>query len=128
MNPFTPYLLPIKLAAGTVLCALLVKGGCAWQAKLDEATIAKAQARITSLETSLSDHVALYDRMNAKAKQDKVEADAQKALAEQAVQMAERDERDYRSRLALLQADLERAKRDPKCREQLEARLCVVLR
>lgn len=128
MNALTPYLLPIKVGAGLLVCALLVRGGCAWQANVDAGKLAKAQTRIDSLETSLTNHIAVYDRMNEAGRKAKADAEADAKAATAAAKRAEQEAREYQTRLTLIQRDLDKAARDPKCRQQLEEQLCVVLR
>lgn len=123
----TPHLLPIKLAAGAVLCVFLFVGGCRYGTGKAEAQRVTLQARIMSLETSLTDFIATFDRVNSVAKQAQADADAQRQRANDAVQQAKRERAQYQTRLELIQSDLDKAKRDPKCAEQLREPVCVVI-
>lgn len=126
-DPIRPYLPLVKLAAVAVLCAFLFVGGCRHGEGRKALELAKAQARITSLEASLTDFIETFDKVKAEAKRAKDEAKAQAERQAGEVKAARQDAREYQQRLALTQRELDAAKRDPKCAEQLREPVCVVI-
>ncbi|WP_460821484.1 hypothetical protein [Lysobacter olei] len=128
LDPIRPYLDLIRTGLFVAVVFGAYATGCSNERKSNEAERALAKSRITSLETSLSDHIALYDRMNAKATKEKQAAEDQAKRAEEALKVARKAEDEYQTRLAMIQRDLDKSMRDPKCAEQLRAKLCTVLR
>ena len=127
LDPLKPYLGLIRAGLFfAMVCGAFVVG-CQRGEDNKAEELSKAHNRITSLETSLSGFIDTFDRVNAAAKKAKAEAQAQQARTDQALRAAEQDAREYQSRLSLIQRDLDKAKRDPKCAEQLRQQLCVRL-
>lgn len=86
----------------------------------NEADMAVCQADRATLSTSL-------DEVNARAALAKQAEAQQQTRADQAVAGARQDAEDYKTRIADVATELEQAKRQPTCRAQLEAELCVDL-
>lgn len=127
LDPLKPYsdLIRTGLFFAIVCGAFVV--GCQRGEGNKEVELAKAQDRIDSLETSLTGFIDTFDQVNAAAKKAKDEAKAQQERADEALQRARQEADEYQTRLTLIQRDLDKAKRDPKCAEQLRQQLCVRL-
>ena len=82
--------------------------------------LAVCQADRATLTTSM-------DEANAKAAVAKLAEAQQQAKAEEAIAGAKQDAKTYEARIADVAGELERAKRQPTCRTQLEAELCAPL-
>ena len=127
MNPLTPYLVWIK--AGAALAIALALVGFGWKYGSDRAA-AKIERVRTDLVVCAADKNTLADalnQVNAKAEQAKRDAAAQATYAVEAVKQADKDRAKYETKLDSVEAALEKAKRAPVCRAQLEAPLCIDL-
>jgi len=114
----------IKLCAfGAVLLVLYLwasGNGAEAERKRNEVTMATCEADRATMAQTL--HEA-----NAIAFTQKQGAAEQALRADHAVKAAEVDRAEYQAYIGRLAAELERAKRAPTCRAQLESELCVAL-
>ena len=131
MFPDATTSLLLKVCGAGILCLALyfwgrghgVESGRAHNAAL----IAQKDRALNAAARSLSASADVLDLVNRRAAEAKVEAQAQALRAQQAVQAAEVDKADYQARIGSISAELEKAKRQPTCRAQLEQPLCVDL-
>jgi hypothetical protein len=108
---------------GVALCLLYFWGrghGIEVERKRGETALAVCTADRTTLVTAL-------DEVNARAALAKQAEAQQQARAEKAVAGAKQDAKTYETRIADVGSELEKAKRQPTCRAQLEAELCADL-
>lgn len=127
MNPLTPYLIWIKLGGVALILSVAVAGGCKWQSKIDASNL---EAKAHELMVCKMDREALAEalnQVNAHAEQAKRDAAAQASYAVEAVRQADKDRDKYESQLDSVERALETAMRQPVCRAQLEAPLCIAL-
>ena len=117
----------LKLILGAGVCCLLFFGGMSCGKASSVQLIASKDRALEAAGRSLSASADALDLVNRRAVEAKVEAQAQALRAEQAVQAAEVDKADYQARIGSISAELEKAKRQPTCRAQLEQPLCVDL-
>lgn len=131
MFPDATTSLLLKVCGAGILCLLLyfwgrghgVESGRAHNAAL----IAQKDRALHAAARSLSASADVLDLVNRRAAEAKVEAQAQALRAQQAVQAAEVDKADYQARIGSIGEELEKAKRQPTCRAQLEMPLCASL-
>lgn len=108
-----------------IALAVSMFGGCRWQAHNDASNL---EAKAHELMVCGFDRDALADAMNqanAIADQAKRDAAAQAVYAVEAVKQADKDRAKYETALGSVEDALERAKRTPTCRAQLEAESCA---
>lgn len=120
-----PYTLLIRW--GAVLAFVLLLVGAGFKCGNDRGQ-AKLEAKSHELMVCGFDRDALADAMNqanAIADRAKRDAAAQAVYAVEAVRQADRDRAAYESKLQGVDAALDRAKRTPTCRAQLEAESCA---
>lgn len=131
MFPDATTSLLLKVCGAGILCLLLYFWGRGHGVELgrahNAALIAQKDRALNAAARSLSASADVLDLVNRRAAEAKVEAQAQALRAQQAVQAAEVDKADYQARIGLIGAELEKAKRHPTCRAQLEMPLCVDL-
>lgn len=123
-DPIRPYLPLVYLGLGIGLFV----GGCVHGTGKGQAKADVLQARVDSLNGSLSEFVRVFDDVNAAAKLNAEAAKVQATLATQAVERAEGWAGEYRQRLSEVEGEIDAAKRDPGCRRLLESTSCAVLR
>ena len=127
MIPLQPYVQGFRIC-GLVLCVLLLLAA-GFKCGRDRGEV-KLERAHTDLVICAADKNTLADalnQVNAKAEQAKRDAAAQAQYAVQAVRQADKDRAAYEAKLGSVESALERAKRQPICRAQLEADLCVSL-
>jgi hypothetical protein len=117
----------LKLILGAGLCCLLFFGGMSCGKASSVKLIASKDRSLEAAARSLKASADVMDLVNRRTAEAKVEAAAQALRADQAVQAAEVDKADYQARITTIGLQLEKAKREPTCRAQLELPLCVEL-
>ena len=117
----------LKLILGAGVCCLLFFGGMSCGKASSVQLIASKDRALEAAARSLKASADALDLVNRRAAEAKVEAQAQALRAQQAVQAAEVDKADYQARIGSIGAELEKAKRQPTCRAQLEMPLCASL-
>lgn len=117
----------LKLILGAGLACLLFFGGMSCGKASSVKLIAEKDRALEAAARSLTAAADVLDLVNRRAAEAKVEAQAQALRAQQAVQAAEVDKADYQARIGSIGAELEKAKRQPSCRAQLEMPLCASL-
>ena len=117
----------LKLILGAGVCCLLFFGGMSCGKASSVQLIASKDRALEAAARSLKASADALDLVNRQAAEAKVEAQAQALRAQRAVQAAEVDKADYQARIGSISAELEKAKRQPTCRAQLEQPLCVDL-
>ena len=124
----------VKWIAGLGLACLLFFGGrsCGTSAGVDEradlqGNLKDAAAALTDARDSLRGCSTSLNAVNAQAEQEIEDAQLAAKEAAEAVAEAEQDAHTYRTRLQEMERDLAKAKRDPDCREALEATSCAAL-
>jgi hypothetical protein len=124
MYPTASTLWIVKVCGvGVLVCVLYLwaRGqGVEAERKRGEAALAVCTADRTTLVTAL-------DEVNAAAAVAKQAEAQQQERAEAAVAGAKQDAKAFQDRIEVIAAELEKAKRQPTCRAQLEAELCVDL-
>lgn len=131
-DALAPYASLLKVALLVMLAVASFVGGCshgtATQREADRAKLDKAAADLRQASAALKASAdALYEvDALTRAAQDAAEKQARMSAA--AIVAARKDRDTYRDRLAAIEGDLERAKRDPKCAQQLEATSCAIFR
>lgn len=127
MIPLQPYVQGFRIC-GLALCVLLLLAA-GFKCGKDRGEV-KLERAHTDLVICAADKNTLADalnQVNARAEQAKRDAAAQAQYAVQAVRQADKDRATYEAKLGSVESALERAKRQPICRAQLEADLCVSL-
>lgn len=122
-----PYTLLLRW--GAILAFVLLLVGAGFKCGNDHGE-AKLEAKAHELMVCGFDRDALADAMNqanAAADRAKRDAAAQAVYAVEAVRQADKDRAAYETKLGSVEDALERAKRTPVCRAQMEAELCVEL-
>lgn len=122
-----PYIQGLRICGAALVVLLLLAGGFACGKKSGEVKLERTR---TDLVICAADKNTLADALNdvnARAEQAKRDAAAQAQYAVQAVKQADEDRATYEAKLGSVASALERAKRQPICRAQLEADLCVSL-
>lgn len=117
----------LKLILGAGLACLLFFGGMSCGKASSVKLIAEKDRALEAAARSLTASADVLDLVNRRAAEAQVEAVAQALRAQQAVQAAEVDKADYQARIGSIGAELEKAKRQPSCRAQLEMPLCASL-
>jgi hypothetical protein len=117
----------LKLILGSGLCCLLFFGGMSCGKASSVKLIAEKDRALEAAARSLTASADVLDLVNRRAAEAKVEAVAQALAAERAVKGAKQDAATYEARIGSIAAELEKAKRQPTCRAQLEQPLCVDL-
>ncbi len=117
----------LKLILGAGVCCLLFFGGMSCGKASSVQLIASKDRALEAAARSLKASADALDLVNRQAAEAKVEAQAQALRAQRAVQAAEVDKADYQARIGSIGAELEKAKRQPTCRAQLEMPLCASL-
>ena len=117
----------LKLILGAGVCCLLFFGGMSCGKASSVQLIASKDRALEAAARSLKASADALDLVNRRAAEAKVEAQAQALRAQRAVQAAEVDKADYQARIGSIGAELEKAKRQPTCRAQLEMPLCASL-
>ncbi len=127
LDPLAPYVGLLKVAGVALIFCVSVFGGCRWQASHDAGKLATKDAAMAVYAADIAALSNALNEVNAAADQAKRDAAAQAAYAVQAVRQADRDREAYDKKLEGVTDALERAKREPVCRAQLETPLCVEL-
>ncbi|MBB1060410.1 hypothetical protein [Marilutibacter spongiae] len=96
------------------------------RAELKE-TLSACDARVDSLETSLTEMVAMYDDANAATEAAEEKAEAWRIRADDEAKLAADGRRRLQAEIHARDEELAEFKKDPTCRAQLEARLCAAL-
>lgn len=112
---------------GAILAFVLLLVGAGFKCGNDRGA-AKLEAKAHELMVCGFDRDALADAMNeanAIADRAKRDAAAQAVYAVEAVRQADKDRAKYETALGSVEDALERAKRTPTCRAQLEAESCA---
>lgn len=117
----------LKVILGAGLACLLFFGGMSCGKASSVKLIAEKDRALEAAARSLTASAVVLDLVNRRAEEAQVEAVAQALRAQQAVQAAEVDKADYQARIGSIGAELEKAKRQPSCRAQLEMPLCASL-
>jgi hypothetical protein len=107
--------------------ALSMFSGCRWQASIDAGKVDQANDALTLCDSDRRALNAALVEVNTAARRAKREAEAQAALAAEAVEQAERLAAARDTQIRQAEKELDKAKRDPGCKAQLEAPLCTVL-
>lgn len=116
---------PYFWAAQVLALAIAVFGGCQWQGNREEQTRANLNHEIAVLENDVGLLSVTLNDVNAVADRAKRDAAAQAVYAVEAVRQADKDRAKYEAALGSVEDALERAKRTPTCRAQLEAESCA---
>lgn len=116
---------PYFWAAQVLALAIAVFGGCQWQGNREEQTRANLNNEIAVLENDVGLLSVTLNDVNAVADRAKRDAAAQAVYAVEAVRQADKDRAKYEAALGSVEDALERAKRTPTCRAQLEAESCA---
>jgi hypothetical protein len=117
----------LKLILGAGVAFLLFFGGMSCGRASSVQLVAAKDRALEAAGRSLKASADVLDLVNQRAAESKVEAQAQAVRAQQAVQAAAVDKADYQARIGNITEALEKAKRQPTCRAQLEQPLCVDL-
>lgn len=117
----------LKVILGAGLACLLFFGGMSCGKASSVKLIAEKDRALEAAARSLTASADVLDLVNRRAAEAKVEAVAQALAAEKAVNGAKQDADLYERRIGSIAAELEKAKRQPSCRAQLEAPLCASL-
>jgi hypothetical protein len=117
----------LKLILGAGLACLLFFGGMSCGKASSVKLIVEKDRALEAAARSLTASADVLDLVNRRAAEAKVEAVAQALAAERAVKGAKKDAEAYDARIGSIAAELEKAKRQPTCRAQLEQPLCVDL-
>ena len=117
----------VKLLVAGLLVATLFLGGrsCGKQASAE--AISQKNAALVAASQQLTNAAIALREVNAKAAAARAEEKAQKQRADAAVAGAAEDAEAYQGHIASIGEELEKAKRKPVCRAQLEAELCAPL-
>jgi vacuolar-type H+-ATPase subunit I/STV1 len=117
----------VKLFVAALLVVTLFLGGrsCGKQASTE--TINQKNAALVAASQQLTNAAVALREVNAKAAAARAEEKAQKQRADAAVAGAQDDAKAYDKRIDSIAVELEKAKRQPSCRAQLEAQLCAPL-
>lgn len=131
-DTLAPYASLLKVALAVMLVAASFIGGCshgtATQREADRAKLDKAAGDLRQASAALKASAdALYE-VDALTRAAQDAAEKQARIAAAAIVAARKDRDTYRARAAAIESDLERAKRDPKCAQQLEATSCAIFR
>lgn len=132
LDPLAPYMGLIKIAVLAALVAGAFVSGCshgkAAQREADRARLDKAAAALRDAGAALEASAIALNEADALAKAAQHAALVHAKLAEEAVEGAQRDAEVYADQLAGIERELERAKRDPDCKQLLEMKSCAVFR
>lgn len=128
MSVLTPYLLYIKLGLAAVVIALAFGGGCKYQAGRDAKKLAACDKQLTDTRAALAVTAETLRQVDAETLAAQKRAEENARTARQIAEQADRDAAAYRKRLTSIERELVDAKRDPKCRQQLELPVCAALR
>ncbi|QDH70850.1 hypothetical protein [Marilutibacter alkalisoli] len=126
-DPLRPYIYLVGLA----ISATLVLGGFVTGCRHGKASNAVAAARSAEAagraQASVNVMRTTLQEISRRAAEARAAASDWKRKAEQAADHARVAARKHEQTLAEIERELERAKRDPDCRAQLEEQLCVAL-
>lgn len=115
LDPIKPYLSLIKLGLSVALLVSVFIAGCSHGEGRSAEDVAAKDSRIASLEHSLSDFVALYDRVNAQAAEAIAVADRQRKAADDAAKVARSGEAAAKKAADDFERQWARAKQKPDC-------------
>lgn len=118
----------VKLMVAGLLVATLFLGGRSCGKLASAETIRQKNAALVAASQQLTNAAIALREVNAKAAAARAEEKAQKQRADAAVSAAQDDAKAYDKRIDSIAVELEKAKRQPSCRAQLEQPLCVDLR
>ena len=127
MNPLTPYMTLIKVAAAILLVCIVFVGGCNYGKSSQASTVATLQS---DLSVALVANKKYEDLNNERRRLDKLAAqenDRQEKAALAAGKRTEKVQQEQKSTEDNNQHALQRALRDPKCDELLRMKLCPVV-
>lgn len=114
-----PYLTWIKLGGLALAVALLVAGGCRWQANIDANKLAAKDRALSAAEASLRGSARALRAVNAEAQRRIRAAEEQRQAASEAAEVLADAYAEAQQAHAAEQAQWERAKRKPDCRALL---------
>lgn len=127
LSPLAPYLTLIKWGAALLILSVVFWGGCKVQKGRDAGKLDRAGLALVTCSADRNSMADALNAVNANAAQAQRDAADQAKNATAALKQADKDRAAYESRLRGVDAALDRAKRAPACRAQLEAPLCVGL-
>ena len=127
MNPLTPYMTLIKVAAAILLVCIVFVGGCNYGKSNQASTVATLQS---DLSIALAANKKWEDLSNERRRLDKLaaqESAKQEAAALAAGNRTAKVQKEQQSTEDNNQHALQRALRDPKCDELLRMQLCPIV-
>lgn len=128
LDALKPYMMLLKIGGLALAVALLVGGGCHWQAKRDATKIEKMQTKLDNAAASLRAAGSAIRAVNIEADRSIKAARSAAAANAKAAEAARRDAAESERRMLAIDREVETAKRrDPNCRKQLELPTCATL-
>ena len=127
MNPLTPYMTVVKVAAAILLVCIVFVGGCNYGKSSQASTVATLQS---DLSVALAANKKWEDLSNERRRLDKLAAQEnakQEAAALAAGKRTDKVQKEQQSTEDNNQHALQRALRDPKCDELLRMQLCLIV-
>ena len=126
MNPLTPYMTVIKVAAAILLVCIVFVGGCNYGKSSQASTVATLQS---DLSVTLAANKKWEDLNNERRRLDKLAAqeNAKQEAALAAGNRTAKVQKEQQSTEDNNQHALQRALRDPKCDELLRTQLCPIV-
>ena len=124
MNPLTPYMTLIKVAAAILLVCIVFVGGCNYGKSSQASTVATLQS---DLSVALAANKKYEDERRRLDKLAAQENARQEKAALAAGERTEKVQQEQKSTEDNNQHALQRALRDPKCDELLRMKLCPVV-
>lgn len=127
MNPLTPYMTMVKVAAAILLVCIVFVGGCNYGKSSQASTVATLQS---DLSVALAANKKWEDLSNERRRLDKLAAQEnakQEAAALAAGKRTDKVQKEQQSTEDNNQHALQRALRDPKCDELLRMQLCPIV-
>ena len=121
-----PYLAAIKLA---LIAAVFLGGlftGCQWQESRDVKKIEKAQSSVLYYKGQAEANAAALTEVNKQYKANKQAAIEWQERASDAASAAEKQKKENNKELQKWAEEVDRLKKDPTCKEILEARICSI--
>lgn len=131
-DALAPYASLLKIALPVLLVVGAFVGGCSHgkdvQRQADRVKLDKAAGDLRQASAALKASADALHEVDALARAAQDAAEKQARMAAAAIVAARKDRDTYRNRLAAIEAAIEHAKRDPACKQQLEATSCAIFR